>query len=116
MQWNSDPELRSLRNEFIGSFEGRRQTLLTNFTLLRDSGTVSAKTGPAFEIRVVAHNLAGAAGSYGLDGLGRIATALDDYLVLSEDEVSVERLLEFTKLLIAELTSCVESLAVEANS
>lgn len=66
--WN-DPELKQLRDEFLGSLAERRARLVRAL----DSNSYP----PALE---VAHKLAGAAGSFGFPILSEGAAALEDCL------------------------------------
>lgn len=139
MNWSSDPDLKALRDGFVDSFSERRKTLRAAIDRLSSWSGPDVESGDsvALEIRVVAHNLAGSAASYGFDKLGAVATVLDDYLSLELRAISAERLSRFARLLMdsleqagraradlasidsgifKELTSCVESLASAAKS
>lgn len=70
--WERDPELRALRDEFIGSLPRR----LAGLKLPSPTG------GLELEARAEVHRLAGVAGSYGFPTLSRIAGAVDDALEL----------------------------------
>lgn len=74
--WESDPELKALRAEFVASLTARRAAL----RLAMDSG-LGAPLGSG-ALRDVAHKLAGVAGSYGFAALGRIAGLLEDLLAM----------------------------------
>lgn len=94
--WNSDPELKALRDDFVLSFERRRELLAAVIQEMGRAGgaEVPAATGVALELRIIAHNLAGSAATYGFDGLGRFTGLLDDYLSLVGN-VSTKRLVIF---------------------
>lgn len=134
--WDSDPELKALRDDFILSFERRREALATVIQELQRAGRseVPADAGAGLELRVIAHNLAGSAATYGFAGIGRYTAVLDDYLSLAK-RVSASRLVVFggeldrilkgalangrnvdaDARLFKELISCVESLASAAK-
>lgn len=134
--WDSDPELKALRDDFILSFNRRREALALVIQKLQRAGNleVTADAGAGLELRVIAHNLAGSAATYGFDGIGRYTALLDDFLSLAM-KVSPIRLVvfggELDRILEAalassrgidadpgvlkELTSCVESLASAAK-
>jgi hypothetical protein len=117
--WN-DPELKPLRDDFIASFQRRREVLAE---IVRGSGT-------DFDLRVAVHNLAGSAATYGFVEMGRFSCALDDFISLNNGAKTgrlsafvqeLIRLLEAAEktgsdvradaAVLQEITSCVESLA-----
>ncbi len=72
--WNSDPELKAMREEFIESLGPRAKKLRAPSDL---------------EVtRFIAHNLAGSAQSFGFASLSEAGGVLDDYLTL---EASLDR-------------------------
>jgi hypothetical protein len=64
MDWESDPELKAMRDEFVASLAGRRKLL--------DGGAVA--------LQFTAHKLAGVAESYGFPTLTRVGEAIDDWI------------------------------------
>jgi HPt (histidine-containing phosphotransfer) domain-containing protein len=72
MDWESDPELKQLRAEFIASFEERRGALER-----------AARTGQAEQAHHICHKLAGAASTYGFSTLSKIAGAIEDGMDLA---------------------------------
>lgn len=97
-EWESDPELRQMRKDFVASFEGRR------IALEGARGCMSAPGAPfdaaLGEAVAVAHKLAGAAETYGFPTLGRAAAAFEDWAQLTEQAARAPRLAaEWTALL-----------------
>jgi chemotaxis protein histidine kinase CheA len=138
MDWDSDPELKALRDEFIDSFPKRMESLKPLLHLLKASSTSKVDPSVAQEIGFIVHNLAGIAVSYGFKELGKIATALDDLISHQKDRILRDQLLKFATVLnsalneagrtrqdkavssaeqaiVTELISCVESLASSAK-
>jgi hypothetical protein len=133
--WN-DPELKSLRDDFVASFEKRREALAVIVQTLKPLavGEILADTGAGFDLRVVVHNLAGSAATYGFVEIGRFSGDLDDLLSMGKG-ISADRLVSFARELIRilevgqknacdveadasvtrEITSCAESLAAGAK-
>jgi HPt (histidine-containing phosphotransfer) domain-containing protein len=66
MDWDNDPELKKMRDEFIDSFRSRHDEI--------------RKLRYADEIARHAHRLAGAAESYGFPHLGDAAAKLEDWI------------------------------------
>lgn len=88
--WNSDPELRKMREEFIGSFSERRASLSQWLKGKRDRQ----------ELLFIAHRLAGAAESYDFPLLSRLAGELEDWLssAKSDDQI-IQRVHELDQAL-----------------
>lgn len=113
MDWESDPELKKLREDFIASLQERCSILRQ---AIRDISHESAEAAseaaeftetPQSRIRVLTHKVAGVAGSYGFDTLSRIGAALEEWMVLTHLE-NVEEFLSYTRLLEEALTWSIE--------
>ena len=65
--WDSDPELKQIREEFIDSFGDRREQM---------ASALGNGDWPA--LRIVIHSLAGVAGSYGFPEMSEVAGRIDD--------------------------------------
>jgi hypothetical protein len=104
--WDSDPELKTLRDEFVQSFGKRAEALKKLLPVFRSAGNapLSADNGAALEAKVIAHNLAGAAPTYGFDSIGRRAAELDDFLSLGQS-LPATKILQLSEALLGELTS-----------
>lgn len=74
MDWESDPELLRIRNEFIESFVARRSAFTAFAAGLERGDDVIA------DFRIAAHRLAGAAESYGFPTLTAIGELVDELL------------------------------------
>ncbi|MGZ3699149.1 MAG: Hpt domain-containing protein [Bdellovibrionota bacterium] len=94
MDWNADPELKKIREEFIDSFAERSRMLTRLVQELRGGGPRPEALAEACSI---AHKLGGAAGSYGFENLGRVAGWVDD--ALSEARAATPELVKFLSLL-----------------
>jgi chemotaxis protein histidine kinase CheA len=99
MDWDSDPELRALRDDFTDSFVRRYSDLALLLERARQAGGQSVSEEVLSETRLIAHNLGGIAVTYGFERIGKIATALDDCLSSENAKVSVEQYLKFAALL-----------------
>lgn len=84
-EWETDPELREMRREFVASFETRRQGILVALPALR-AGPGGGREGAAGEdeaawtrIVEIAHKLSGAAETYGFPTLTRASGAIEDW-------------------------------------
>ena len=77
LDWENDPELRQIRQEFCDSMTERRALLAQVIEALR-----AGRAGPEVleELQSIAHKLAGTAGSYGFNTVTRICEALDEHL------------------------------------
>lgn len=78
-EWESDPELRAMRADFVASFAERRLALEALASALRQADA------PAFDeafkrVGAIAHKLAGAAETYGFPTLTRASSALEDWV------------------------------------
>lgn len=81
MDWNADPELKAIRDEFIASLADRRSSLAKILNALGASGPGVPVFGPALvDLQFVAHKLGGTAESYGFPTLTLVASCLDEYL------------------------------------
>jgi len=76
MDWETDPELKEMRADFIASLDERRKRVLQ--ALVRIYGK-NSKLGWQ-ELQEVAHKVAGVAAYYGFPVLGGIASLLDEGL------------------------------------
>ncbi|MEI6713024.1 MAG: Hpt domain-containing protein [Verrucomicrobiota bacterium] len=77
IDWDSDPELKSLLDHFIGTFAERRvklAALIEGFE--RGQVVVEALKGLQFE----AHKVAGAAATFGFPLLSELGLELDEFL------------------------------------
>jgi len=74
IDWDSDPELIRIRNEFIESFLARRDGFAAFAAEVERGSDVIP------EFRVAAHKLAGAAESYGFPTLTTIGELVDELL------------------------------------
>jgi HPt (histidine-containing phosphotransfer) domain-containing protein len=80
-EWESDPELKAMRAEFVASFAERRKALETHAAALARESPGSRAWGEASEgARGVAHKLAGAAETYGFPTLTLASSALEELL------------------------------------
>ena len=75
MDWNSDPEMKAIRDEFIASFDDRLEILRKGVAQLKSGDAEALKN-----IQYVAHKIAGTAESYGFPSLTRIGALIDDLL------------------------------------
>ena len=105
--WDSDPEMKTLRDEFVESFGKRADALKKLLPVFRNAGKgqLSTDNGAALEAKVIAHNLAGAAPTYGFESIGRRAAELDDFLSLGHSLPAYE-ILQRSEALLTELISC----------
>jgi HPt (histidine-containing phosphotransfer) domain-containing protein len=86
-EWESDPELKAMRRDFLDSFVGRREALEAVVPVLANaSGDPVAYEGALKAALHVAHKLAGAAETYGFPTLTRACSGFEDWfhLVLPE--------------------------------
>lgn|GEM_PF-6987836 len=90
MDFESDEELKKIRDEFIASLAGRRRAFQICLA------QVSAGSEPA-QLRSILHRLAGAADTFEVKGLGAVAGQLEDQL---EKGVAVAKLMDGIALLI----------------
>lgn len=74
MDFDADPELKALRDEFMKSFAERKQKLIELEKKLHTEISVAVLQ----EIKFIAHKLAGILGSYGFPVLGKFAELIDD--------------------------------------
>ena len=77
--WKTDPDLKILRDEFIGALRERRKELRPLMDALE-----SDPESPEIlrQIQDMAHKTAGIAGSYGFTALTRVGGVVDEYLDL----------------------------------
>lgn len=108
MDWDSDPELKKIRLEFIDSFlqrEKELETFLSNYEQKSSLETLKS-------IQQVAHKLAGSAESYGFPALGEISGKMDDFFLEilegTSGEISkkVKRIKSLSELLSEALKFC----------
>ena len=84
--WETDPEMKSMKEEFVASFSDRKAILrkclkrLSDLVIESDSSDEIALI--TLEIRIIAHNLAGIAENYGFSELGSQAMLIDDELAV----------------------------------
>jgi chemotaxis protein histidine kinase CheA len=76
-EWESDPELKAMRRDFVASFAARRAAVEAELPKLGRGGENDAAALQA--IRHVAHKLAGAAETYGFPTLTRACAAFEDW-------------------------------------
>lgn len=80
-EWETDPELRAMRADFVASFESRRLALEALVPTLRGGRTGVSDFDEAFKsVGAIAHKLAGAAETYGFPTLTRASSALEDWV------------------------------------
>jgi HPt (histidine-containing phosphotransfer) domain-containing protein len=77
-EWESDPELKAMRREFVASFEGRWVAIESSLGELRGGSGEAFATALA-SVAKVAHKLSGAAETYGFPTLTRAAAAFEDW-------------------------------------
>jgi HPt (histidine-containing phosphotransfer) domain-containing protein len=80
-EWESDPELKAMRADFVASFKERRLALEALAPALASGGPGQAAFDGAFRgVGAIAHKLAGAAETYGFPTLTRASAALEDWV------------------------------------
>jgi len=91
-EWETDPELKAMRAEFVASFAVRRVALESLLSVLRAGRGADASFEEALKnMHVIAHKLSGAAETYGFPTLTRASSALEDWVDLHEGRtLSVE--------------------------
>lgn len=75
MDWDSDPELKAIRDEFMGSFPER----IRNLNGAKENFQKKQWEKGWLSLRDEVHRLAGAAASYGFPHLSRVGGMIDDY-------------------------------------
>ena len=80
LDWDNDPELKAIRDEFIASLAERRDQIAGAAASLK--GAASASRADLDTVQGVAHKVAGTAASYGFPSLTRAGEVIDDYLDL----------------------------------
>ena len=93
VDWDSDPDFKKIRDQFIESFAEREKALLEAIAAAPASDEQIAK------IRLVAHRLAGAAESYGFAALTQVSGALDDWICSGQAKGASELLGQKTAML-----------------
>jgi HPt (histidine-containing phosphotransfer) domain-containing protein len=88
VEWSDDPEMNQFRNEFIDSFPARQAALKK-----------AARKNNADEIKIEAHKIAGAAGTYGLSILGEAAAAIETLIDATPDKLEIGKIATFAELL-----------------
>jgi HPt (histidine-containing phosphotransfer) domain-containing protein len=94
IDWEKDLEMKKLRDEFIDSLADRRALLIPIQLALATSDAPEVR----LNLRTIAHNLAGTAGSYGFPVLYQIGAKLDDLLSL-DAKIPPEKMRRFAGLL-----------------
>jgi CheY-like chemotaxis protein len=105
-----DAEFKVLRDEFIASFMERRLALspvLVSLSAVREGASVPNQI--AYDLRVIAHNLAGVAKSYGFPVLGELAGRIDDSLCEGQEMAAAKPLLACAELLDRALKTAYET-------
>jgi HPt (histidine-containing phosphotransfer) domain-containing protein len=76
-EWETDPELKAMRRDFVASFEARWLAIEAALPELAAGGDkfVAALT----RVAAIAHKLAGAAETYGFPTLTRACAAFEDW-------------------------------------
>lgn len=97
-EWESDPELRAMRKEFVASFEGRKHALDQVAERIR---AAVGELEPAIrEAEVIAHKLAGAAETYGFPTLTQAAAGYEGWVARAQGaDRSPERAFRYLSLL-----------------
>ncbi|HTL12725.1 MAG TPA: Hpt domain-containing protein [Bdellovibrionota bacterium] len=75
LDWDNDPELKAIRDEFVRSLADREKALIEALSSLSED-----PAGGLRDIQHVAHKLAGTASSYGFPSLTRFGELVDDRL------------------------------------
>lgn len=115
-EWETDPELRAMRQEFVASFAGRKQALEALFFALGQGAPGDAAYEQALKGAVViAHKLAGAAETYGFPSLTSVAAALEDWFNLSAPSQRLPRHALAWAQLLAEMLGRALSLGKDAK-
>ena len=80
-EWETDPELRAMRAEFVASFADRKQALEILYPVLKKGRPGEVAFDEAFKaVGAIAHKLSGAAETYGFPTLTRVSSALEDWV------------------------------------
>lgn len=88
MDWDSDPELKAIRDEFLASLTDRRKMLAILGTELEDAESDEARRSVLIELQNLAHKLGGTAESYGFPTVTVAACCLDEYLERLMSDIS----------------------------
>jgi HPt (histidine-containing phosphotransfer) domain-containing protein len=116
-EWETDPELKAMRREFVASFDGRRAAIEAALPALRAGaagmGAVDSVGGGAFVdalrgVAQIAHKLSGAAETYGFPTLTRACAAYEDWFDRRESGHDPRAAAEGAELMIALLKRCAE--------
>ncbi|MCM2323372.1 MAG: Hpt domain-containing protein [Oligoflexia bacterium] len=99
IDWENDPEMKALRDEFIASLADRSELLRVQLQALADPG--KPREEALGKLRYAAHTLAGAAGSYGLETLGAQAARLEELLLEGAEPHAIEQAVEALRALLA---------------
>lgn len=117
MDWESDPELKAIRKEFIDSFKERKETLQLLIRELKKIGDNPASFGARNmeKFYFITHKLAGTAESYDFPTLTKISAAIEKLLLIIKEpeehegkSPSTEELIRFTELLIQSLKTAMK--------
>ncbi len=96
IDWESDPDLKNLRDDFISSLKGRLEKIILVQEEILNLGISSERI---YEGQIIAHSLAGIAETYGFPILTLIAAKLDDFLDFCSKNYPTHEILEFMNLL-----------------
>jgi HPt (histidine-containing phosphotransfer) domain-containing protein len=97
--WESDPEFKAMRQEFVDSFGPRKQALDAALARLK-AATPAQSDPPTQDITAIAHKIAGTAQTYGFPKLTEAAAALEDWITLSPSAPrEMTALIGYTELL-----------------
>jgi HPt (histidine-containing phosphotransfer) domain-containing protein len=110
IDWKSDPEFKALWESFVASFPVRLAKLKILRLCLGMNEDERALKDAQSEIKVLAHSLAGSAGTYTFKVLGEIAGNLEDYLGADGERAPAE-VFSFTGLLEEALVEAIKSAA-----
>lgn len=90
--WESDPILKALRNEFIDSLNARFQKLKKIELEISSLGVTEERL---YSCQMIAHNIAGSAETYGFPVLTQVAAHLEDFLEYFSKQTPIVETLKF---------------------
>tara|TARA_Y100000590_G_C15721835_1_gene1013781 strand:+ start:848 stop:1249 length:402 start_codon:yes stop_codon:yes gene_type:complete len=115
MDWDSDPDLKKIRQDFIDSLSERLEDLVRIINAM-NSGEVNDWKQLFTDLHFLAHKLAGTAESYGFSVLTLIGIELDDFLGekvihgrLTDDREILVPLIKVSELLKEALEGAIET-------